>query len=65
VTIQQIKQDIAELKEKATKKPNLWPRKRSKEEIEALLQKYRDAGYIIWILPELPDRLFSLFLVPL
>lgn len=44
MTVQQLKKEINELKEDAVKKPNLWPRKRSKEEIEALMQKYRDAG---------------------
>jgi hypothetical protein len=44
MTVQQLRKEIKELKEEAVKKLNKWPRKRSKEEIDALLKMYEDAG---------------------
>jgi hypothetical protein len=44
MTVFRLKKEIKELKEAASKKPNPWPRKRPKEEIEALMKKYRAAG---------------------
>lgn len=44
MSLLQIKKELKELKEAAAKKPNSWPQKRSKEELDALLQKYVDAG---------------------
>ena len=46
MTIGQLKRDIRELKNAAAaaKKPNSWPHIRSKEEIDELMQKYRDMG---------------------
>ncbi len=44
MSLLQIKKELKEIKETATKKPNSWPQKRSKEELDALLHKYVDAG---------------------